>query len=117
MNDRLADHAKLARTIGFEYVGVETNGRLLSVPSYQRVLSSLGLDEIIVRLNAGDEQVHDKMARAPKAFRQTVRGLLRLARQQTPYTVRVKRHTMNVSSLDTARQLAERVGARFEVKK
>lgn len=105
-----------ARRLGYREIALETNGRVLNLPERLDRLASLGLDEVVVRLNAGDERVHDEMARVQGAFRQTVRGMLQLARRGIPFSVRVRRHPRNLTSLGRARELAVQAGAlRFEL--
>lgn len=117
LTDQLPVLVKQARDLGFQQVAVETNGRMLNLAATLKQLQELGLSEVVVRLNAGDENAHDEMARAAGAFRQTVRGLLQLAKHAIPFSVRVRKHERNAPSRDRARQLAEQTGARrFEVK-
>lgn len=105
-----------ARRLRYRQVTLETNARVLNLPERMDRLRALGLDQVVVRLNAGDEQTHDEMARVSGAFRQTVRGMLELSRLKIPYSVRLRRHPRNLASLDRARQLALGAGALgFEV--
>lgn len=101
-----------ARSMGFSAVALETNGRALNLPQTLEKVRGLPLDEVVVRLNAGDEALHDAMAQAPGAFRQTVRGLLQLSRQGVPFAVRVRRTPRNAATLADARQIALATGAR-----
>ena len=116
LSDWLPALVKQARDLGFQEVVLETNGRMLNLAATSKQLRELGLAEVVVRLNAGDENANDEMARVKGAFRQTVRGLLQLAKHSIPFAVRVRKHERNSASLDRARQLALQAGAiRFEV--
>ena len=69
-----------------------------------------------MRLNAPDAGVHDKMARVPGAFDQTIRGIALLREQVIPFAVRMRRHPQNEPNVEKARELANRAGAaRFEI--
>jgi MoaA/NifB/PqqE/SkfB family radical SAM enzyme len=112
MNDALAAMVRQARSIGFTEVAVETNGRILNLRERFDELITLGLDEVVVRLNAGDPGVHDAMARAGQAHRQTLRGMLQLARRGIPFAVRMRLHPDNRATVPAAREIARRLGAR-----
>ena len=106
---------RLARDLGFVEVVLETNGRMLSLPITWRQLVKLGLHGVVVRLNAGNEAVHDEMAQVRGAFRQTVRGMLQLRKHGVPFVVRVIEDSRNLDSMGAAEELANKVGAwRFE---
>jgi MoaA/NifB/PqqE/SkfB family radical SAM enzyme len=116
LDERLASIVQQARNLGYRRIVVETNGRALNIPAKLEQLAALGVDEVLVRLNAGDEQTHDEMARAKGAFRQTLRGMLQLGKRGIPFAVRMRPHRRNVESEGRARQLALEAGARrFEV--
>jgi MoaA/NifB/PqqE/SkfB family radical SAM enzyme len=116
LGNQAAELVLRARRLGYETVALETNARLLVLSDRFEQLLSLALDEIVVRLNAGDARVHDEMARVPGAFRQTLKGMLRLARYGVPFAVRVRRNARNAASLARARQVSLEVGARrFEL--
>ncbi|MBW2525650.1 MAG: radical SAM protein [Deltaproteobacteria bacterium] len=116
LDERLPRLARQARNLGYERVVVETNGRALNIAAKLDLLAGLGADEVAIRLNAGDEQTHDRMANAPGAFRQTVRAMLQLRKRGVPFFARLREHGSNVQTVERARQLALEAGARrFEV--
>jgi radical SAM protein with 4Fe4S-binding SPASM domain len=55
--------------------GLLTNGRRLSDRSYVDRLREAGLDHAQITLESHDEATHDRMVRAPGAWRQTVQGI------------------------------------------
>jgi radical SAM protein with 4Fe4S-binding SPASM domain len=55
--------------------GLLTNGRRLSDAGYVDQLVASGLDHVQITLESHDEPTHDRMVRAPGAWRQTVQGI------------------------------------------
>ncbi len=102
----------LARSLQYREVALRTNGRMLAIPEQVARVRSLGIDEVIVFLNAGDGAVHDAMARAPRAFIQTLRGLQQLQEAKIPFEVRLRAHPRNRETIGAAEALATRVRAR-----
>jgi hypothetical protein len=116
LNEAVGRWVSQARSLGYEHVALDTNARLLSLPERLDQLVALRLDEVIVRLNAGDERAHDEMARVPRAFRQSLRGALQLARRGVPFAVRVRDHAMNRPTRAILSELARKLGAcRLEI--
>ena len=58
-----------------QVVGLLTNGRRLSDAGYVARLAAAGLDHVQITVESHDEAVHDRMVRAPGAWRQTVKGV------------------------------------------
>jgi MoaA/NifB/PqqE/SkfB family radical SAM enzyme len=95
---------------------IETHARVLCIPRFLDKLTELNPNEVVVRLNAGEAAVHDTMARVPGAFEQTLRGLDLLKEHAIPFSVRLRRHPDNESSVEMARKLAGKSGAaHFEI--
>ncbi len=116
LSDQWPALVQQARNLGYQRVAIETNGRALNLQATVAQLETLGLAGVVVWLNAGDEATHDAMARVTGAYRQCARGMVQLAKRGIPFTVRLRRHERNVSSIERARQLALQAGARrFEV--
>lgn len=101
----------LARDLGYRHIVIETNARVVCLPRYLEMLIQLKPDEVIVRLNAGDAEVHDSMARVPGAYEQTMRGLELLKQNRIPFSVRLRRHPQNRSTVEEARRQVTRAGA------
>ncbi|MBT3224497.1 MAG: radical SAM protein, partial [Proteobacteria bacterium] len=112
LDERWPKVVGLARDLGFGEVVVETNGRMLNLPGTLRQLVKLGLHGVVVRLNSGDEAVHDEMARVRGAFRQSVRGILQLRKHGVPFWLRIVEHPMNLDSIRAGEELADKLGAR-----
>jgi molybdenum cofactor biosynthesis enzyme MoaA len=72
--DRLA-LVERARRMGYRFIQVQTHGRALADASFARALRAAGVDALEVMLLGADAPVHDALAEAPGAFRDTVAGL------------------------------------------
>jgi radical SAM protein with 4Fe4S-binding SPASM domain len=70
----LTDLVAHARSLG-QVAGLLTNGRRLSDRRYVADLVDAGLDHVQITLESHQEAVHDRMVRAPGAWRQTVTGI------------------------------------------
>jgi radical SAM protein with 4Fe4S-binding SPASM domain len=58
-----------------QITGLLTNGRRLGDSAYSNALAEAGLDHVQITLESCDEQIHDRMVRAPGAWRQTAKGI------------------------------------------
>jgi molybdenum cofactor biosynthesis enzyme MoaA len=64
-----------ARDIGFEHIGLVTNGRKLANPDFARALLDAGLDAITFSVLGHDATTHDAAAIAPGSFGELLLGL------------------------------------------
>lgn len=69
------------RRLGYQRIGLITNGRRASYPAFARRLAASGLDEVLVSLHAAEPRVHDHLTRAPGSFAQTLDGIANLLAQ------------------------------------
>ena len=79
MHERLPDYVAMARDMGFEIVGLITNGRRLSYLPYTRSLLEAGLSHVLVSIHGPTARVHDALTRTRGAFAQAIKGLACLA--------------------------------------
>jgi MoaA/NifB/PqqE/SkfB family radical SAM enzyme len=68
----LASYIRLAKQLGFERVGLQTNGLQLARPERVRRLREAGLDSIFLSLHSSDPRVHDRMLEVPGAHSRAV---------------------------------------------
>jgi MoaA/NifB/PqqE/SkfB family radical SAM enzyme len=77
--DRLEEYVRFAASLGwFRTIQIQTNGRKLADRDYLGRLVDCGVNEFFVSIH-GLEAVQDSVARAPGAFRETMKGLGNLA--------------------------------------
>jgi MoaA/NifB/PqqE/SkfB family radical SAM enzyme len=70
----LPELVRRARTLGFTYIGVVTNGRRLRDRAFAEALLEAGLDGLSISLLGGDAETHDAISAAPGAFEALVAG-------------------------------------------
>lgn len=70
--------ARLARSLGYESVQIQTNGRLLCYGEACRRLVEAGVDEFSPALHGSTPEIHDGLTRAPGSYAQTVKGIQNL---------------------------------------
>ncbi len=105
----LADLVRLARALGYDSVGLVTNGRRLSYEHYARALVSAGVDRFLVSVLSSRPDVHDRLCRVPGAWEQTLLGLEVLGRLGARVALNVTVVPDNARELpDTVRFFVER---------
>jgi len=81
-----------ARTLGFEQIGLITNGRAFADPEVARRLVAAGLTEVCFTVYDLRPEIHDRLTRTPGSLAETLAGMdnvLRIARQATQLVVRL----------------------------
>ena len=79
LHEHLAEYIRMAREMGFQIVGLITNGRRFSYRPYARSLLEAGLNHVLVSIHGPNAKVHDALTRTRGAFGQTLKGLASLA--------------------------------------
>jgi hypothetical protein len=74
IHDELQEAIGLARRIGFERIGLQTNGRRLAYRSYTELLVTAGLTHVDVSLHGPTAPVHEFHTTVEGSFQQTVAG-------------------------------------------
>ncbi len=92
LHHALPDYVRMARDLGYETVGLITNGRRLAYRPYLQTLLDAGLNHVLVSIHGPDARTHDALVRTRGAFEQAMRGLanLALAKRDHPH---LKVHT------------------------
>jgi MoaA/NifB/PqqE/SkfB family radical SAM enzyme len=91
-----------ARRLGFDFIGVVTNGRRLKDRAFAEALLSAGLDGISASLLGADAETHDAISAAPGSFDALIEGLRNassIARELK------KRVTINANVITTAKSV------------
>ena len=79
LHERLPDYLRMARELGYEVIGLITNGRRLAYRPYLETLVAAGLNHVLVSIHGPDARTHDALVRTRGAFVQAYRGLANLA--------------------------------------
>jgi MoaA/NifB/PqqE/SkfB family radical SAM enzyme len=91
-----------ARRMGFDFIGVVTNGRRLADRGYAEALLRAGLDGISASLLGPDAETHDAIAAAPGSFDALIKGLRNAAELARDLALRV---TINANIITTAKSV------------
>jgi radical SAM protein with 4Fe4S-binding SPASM domain len=78
LREDLPDLARLARSLGYRVVALDTNGRRLAYRDYAELLVAAGVDVFRVRLLGPDEAAQDVVTRVPGSFAQSLTGIRNL---------------------------------------
>ncbi len=101
-----------ARQLGYTFVQLQTHGRRLADAPYARALRQAGVDALEVMLLGADAAVHDRIAGADGAFRDTATGLQLAARFGFDVLVTVPVLRRNGVHLARTMALVHRLGVR-----
>ena len=106
LNPNFLRYVSWARELGYETVGVITNGRIFSRIDVVRKAIRAGLNHAVVSIHGGNAPLHDRLVRTPGAFQETLTGIRMLARGRS---LGLKLHTSTVVNRQNmkAEQLAE----------
>ncbi len=105
----------VGRRLGFEHIGLITNGRRCAYPAFAGRVSTSGVDEVLVSLHAGQAHIHDSLTRAPGSFEQTLAGLgnlLTALGDPDRLAVNTTLVAENLAGLDAMGQLLADLGVR-----
>ena len=72
---RLVQWVRTAKSMGYQELRLETNGRALSYREWTRKLIKAGVNWLQISLHGPDEQTHDREVQVKGAFSQTLKGL------------------------------------------
>ena len=105
LNRHFLRYVREARALGYETIGVITNGRLFAYEKYARRALTAGLNHIVVSVHGADAKHHDAQTRTHASYAQTVLGLRTLARLKREFDFRL--HTSTVVNRRNVERLYE----------
>ena len=76
---------KYAKDLGYQDIGLSTNGRMLSYKNFAQKIINEGVNRINFSLYGHNSELHNAITRTPKAFEQTIQGIKNV--QKFPNTV------------------------------
>lgn len=66
---------KYAKSCGFKYIMLTTNGRMLMYPGFVRQLLDAGISQIIISLHGHKAKIHDAFTNSRGSFKQVIKGI------------------------------------------
>ncbi len=67
-----------AKSLGFQSIQIQTNGRLLVYKNFCSEMIEAGVDEFAISLHGYNEKIHDFLTSSPGSFNQTIAGIKNL---------------------------------------
>jgi len=89
LNRKLVDCIRLSRKLGYESIGLQTNGRLLCYQDFCVELLEAGITEINISIHGSNKRIHESLTRTPKGFEQTHQGLCNAISLKGKYSFKV----------------------------
>jgi len=107
-----------ARELGYELIGVTTNGMMFAYPKVAHALVAAGLRSVNVSLHGTDAKLHDAMMRTPGAFDLAIRALENLRDIRTRFGVKLDLMSMSLASKQVLPHFADivRMTGRYGVR-
>ncbi|MDI6606497.1 MAG: radical SAM protein, partial [Candidatus Omnitrophota bacterium] len=66
---------RFAKKLGFNFIAIATNGRMLSYKGSAKELIAAGITDIIFSIHGHNAKLHDSLTRSPGSFKQLMQGL------------------------------------------
>ena len=112
MRDDLPKIVKLARSMGYPYVQVMTNGLKLADPDYARTLVEAGANIFRVSVHGPDAKTHDTLVGVPGAFKKVMKAFENLTRLGAEISVN---HALTKPNYKTLPGLLKIISGRFGI--
>ncbi len=101
---------RLAREMGYETVQIQSNGRMFShLPFCEKAIAA-GANEFALALHGARAETHERLTRAPRAFRQVVTGIRNLVQLEQRVLMNTVITTLNYRELPDIARLFVRLG-------
>lgn len=104
------DVARLAREMGYETVQIQSNGRMFSHLPFCEEAIAAGANEFALALHGATAASHDRLTRAPGAFRQVVTGIRNLVRLDQRVLLNTVITSVNYRELPDVARLLVKLG-------
>lgn len=93
---------KYAKKLEFRQLGITSNGRMFSIPSFTKSVLAEGVNQIGISLSGATAAVHDKQTQVPGSFNQTIAGIkniLKYKNQESSLLVNLPMNAQNYLDL------------------
>lgn len=77
---------KYAKNLNFTQLGITSNGRMFSIPSFTMSVLNEGVNQIGISLAGSCANVHDKQTQVHGSFNQTISGIKNILKLKNPET-------------------------------
>jgi MoaA/NifB/PqqE/SkfB family radical SAM enzyme len=83
-NPELIPLLRHARALGFEHIGVTTNGRMAFYEDYARKLVTSGVTSLVFSIHGPDAELHARHVGVAEAFEQAIAGIRQCVKRAPP---------------------------------
>ncbi|NTV41437.1 MAG: radical SAM protein [Candidatus Moranbacteria bacterium] len=110
VHPQLAEIIRKAKQLGYAYVQIITNGRMLAYEKFATELKEAGLDEITLSLHSHIEKDFEEMTAIKGSFKQALAGLLNAQKQGFIVSVDIVINKINLKKLRETLQFYIKLG-------
>lgn len=106
---------KYAKSLKFRQLGITSNGRMFSIPSFTKSILDEGVNQIGISLAGSIASVHDKQTQIKGSFTQTIVGIkniLKLKNKDTSLLVNLPMDRLNFKDLRAQLTLLTKLGVK-----
>ncbi len=82
IREDILELAKRAKDLGYQDIGLSTNGRMLSYNDFAKKIIKNGIRRINFSLYGPEAKLHNAITRTPKSFQQTIQGIKNVQKLQ-----------------------------------
>jgi len=111
----ILDIIKYAQSLKFRQLGITSNGRMFSIPSFTKSILDEGVNQIGISLAGSNALVHDKQTQVKSSFTQTIAGIKNILKLKSPETsllVNLPMNKLNYKDLKSQLALLINLGVR-----
>lgn len=106
---------KYAKSLNFKQLGITSNGRMFSIPSFTKSVLDEGINQIGISLAGATSAIHDKQTQVPGSFSQTIKGIeniLKIKNPKTSLLVNLPMDRLNYKNLKAQLKLLTTLGVK-----
>ncbi len=104
---------KYAKSLKFRQLGITSNGRMFSIPSFTKSILDEGINQVGISLAGSTAAIHDKQTQVQGSFNQTINGIkniLKLKNKDTSLLVNLPMDKLNYLDLKAQLELLTTLG-------
>lgn len=84
LRNDIFDILRFATNLNFRQVGITSNGRMFSYPTFAKDILNTGIKQVGISLSGATPKTHDKQTQVSGSFKQTFKGIYNIARLKKP---------------------------------
>lgn len=101
----LLELVSYAKKIGYLYIQIQTNGRMLAYQKFTQELIDAGANKFVVSIHGHNAEVHDYFTRVSESFEQSIRGIKNLKKYNVSIKILIVITKLNFKHLPKIQEL------------